>query len=157
MPKNWVLYGSDTDLGVDDAGWVTLSELGDNDFIQQKNYYTQRFYTDKSTTSTAYQYFKLVINKPDGGLMQISEFKLCCDTNPLVTYTWESSNDDNSRNAYDLSLSAKWEENNLAGKYFIIQTDDDKPHTVTGYSFTTHDDGGFSERAPKKWTIESPK
>ena len=35
-----------------------------------------------------------------------------------------------------------------------IKTDDDTPHSVKSYSFTTHDDGSYTNRAPKEWRIE---
>ena len=61
---------------------------------------------------------------------------------------------DGSDKAVDWSLKQKWEGNNLAGKSLVIKASDDQPHYVIKYSFTTHDDNAWPDRAPKTWKLE---
>ena len=155
VPRKWTLLATNDATVAADASssdWVQISQWS-NEFIQKKNYATYRFFCNPAL-STAYKYFKLIIDSSSDGLFQISKFNLCCDTEPLVTYSWVEGSNDNTKKAVDLLLGQKWEGNDLAGKYFILQTDDNLPHTVTSYSFTTHDDGSCNDRAPKNWTIE---
>lgn len=161
--SKWSLYGSNDENAKNDANsssWVQLSSLGG--FVQQKNNYTQRFFCDKSTVGTAYKYFKVTLD--DGGFIQLTKFNFCYDKNPVVTYSWLESTDtrgadadQNSRKAVDWTLNGKWGGSGgdaLAGKTLTIKTDDDTPHSVKSYSFTTHDDGSYTNRAPKEWRIE---
>ncbi len=163
--SKWSLYGSNDENAKNDAtssSWVQLSSLGG--FVQQKNNYTQRFFCDKNTVGTAYKYFKVTLD--DGGFVQLTKFNFCYDKYSTVTYDWYASSDDrkdpndpnsdpnDSRKAVDWLLGRKWEGNNLAGNWVTIKTSDDTPHSVKSYSFTTHDDGRYGDRAPKSWTIE---
>ena len=165
MPKKWTLYGATSDLARNaqldtdsTGGWVELSSYTENSYVQQRNYFKQRFFCDKTKVGTAYQYFRLEIDKPEGD-MQISEFQLLFETRPVVTYSWQASSDDrlgqnDSRKAVDWNINSKWEGNNLASNWVIIKTDDDNSHAVKSYSFTTHDDGSWKDRAPKTWKVE---
>lgn len=161
-PRHWALYGTnDPDVAKDasSAGWVTLSDLDNNpypaDLIpKDRNYYTQRFYCDRSTVGTAYKYFKVHIKAGDSPL-QLSEFKILGETKKIVTYDWVKEHSaDGSDKAVDWSLKQKWEGNNLAGKSLVLKASDDQPHYVIKYSFTTHDDNVSPDRAPKTWKLE---
>lgn len=161
-PHKWGLYGTNDEAVASDAnsaGWVTLSEQ-DNDLIPKENYYTQRFYCDKNTVGTAYKYFKVVFNtageKGEGNLVQLSEFKILGETEPIVTYDWVGElSAPNSNKAVDWSLTSKWEGGDaLVGKSLVIKTSDDKAYTVNKYSLTTHDDNSWNDRAPKTWIVE---
>lgn len=164
----WTLYGTnDATVGgdVDAEGWVALSDLGRNNMIQRKNFYTQRFFCEKNVLKP-FKYFKLVLNESQGykkendnntyydGMIQLSEFKLLAETNRVVSYKWKASSQDNSKKAVDLQLGQKWEGSNLAGNWVTIETGDGQAYAVKSYSFSTHDDGDWHDRAPKSWTIE---
>ena len=127
--------------------------MGNNSYIEGKNWYTQRFFCDKGTAGVAYKYFKVVLD--DGGFVQLSEFRLCYDTHRVVTYNW-SSGSDNSKKAFDGMPNPKWEGGNgdFVDKSFTIETADGEPYAVKKYHFTTNDDGSWKNRAPKHWTIE---
>ena len=154
----WTLYGSNDAAAATDANhssWSKLSDLGTNSFVQRKNYYTQRFFCDKDKVGTAYKYYKLTLD--DGGFVQLTEFKLCYEKNALVTYSWYESTKDASKNAVDWKLNTKWGGSGgdaLVGNSVTIKTDDDASHSVKSYSFTTDDDGYWTDRAPKEWRIE---
>lgn len=151
----WTLKGTNDEAVAADANsdqWVTLSGFGANGFVQRKNFYTQRFFCDAGAEQTAYKYFKVELN--EGGFVQLSEFALCCQTTPVVTYNYLEGSNENAQKAFDLKLGQKWEGNNLSGNWFTVETADGKPHTVKSYSFSTHDDGSWPDRAPKHWTLE---
>lgn len=161
-PRHWALYGTnDPDVAKDasSTGWVTLSDLDNNpgnaDLIpKDRNFYTQRFYCDRGTVGTAYKYFKVHLIAGDTPL-QLSEFKILGETKEIVTYDWvKELSADGSDKAVDWSLKQKWEGNNLAGKSLVIKASDDQPHYVIKYSFTTHDDNAWTDRAPKTWKLE---
>lgn len=163
LVKKWTLCGTNDSSVANDpnsSAWVTLSDFGENSFIQKKNNYTQRFFCDKGKVGTAYKYFKVTLDK--GGFIQLTKFNFCYEKYSTVTYDWyassdyrENDNDPNdSRKAVDWLLGRKWEGNNLAGNWVTIKTSDDTPHSVKSYSFTTNDDGSYGNRAPKSWTIE---
>ena len=159
LVKRWTLYGTnDADVASDAnaAGWVALSDLGRNDFIQKENWSKHRFFCDKSTVGTAYKYFKIVLNQGNGSIIQLSEFSFCYETYKPATYDWYASDGgDGSKKAVDGLLSEKWEgQTALVGKYLTIKTSDDQPYTVKSYSLSTHDDGGWNDRAPKEWRLE---
>lgn len=139
-------------------GWVTLSSFEDKDYMQKKNFYTQRYFCDKSAVTTPYKYFKVVFTKggEDRNYIQVSKFEPCYETYKPVTYDWYASDGgDGSKKAVDGLLSEKWEgQTALVGKYLTIKTSDDQPYTVKSYSFSTHDDGDCNDRAPKEWRLE---
>lgn len=152
--KQWVLYGTnDPDVAAnpDAEGWVTLSDLGENNLVQKKNFYTQRFFCEKGVNKP-YKYFKLLLN--GGGFIQFSEFKILGEVNRVVNYKWKASSQDNSKKAVDLKIGEKWEGSNLAGNWVTIETGDGQAYAVKSYSFSTHDDGDWANRAPKSWKIE---
>ncbi len=159
----WTLYGSNDAAAATDANhssWSKLSDLGTNSFVQRKNYYTQRFFCDKDKVGTAYKYYKLTLD--NGGFVQLTEFKLCYETCPVVSYNWENgylsdtgrNSETETKNAVDGKLNEKMQGNNLASSWVIIKTADNNPYTVKSYSFSTHDDGDWNNRAPKTWKIE---
>lgn len=158
--RHWALYGTNDAAVAADANseaWVTLSDLDNNpypaDLIPKANFYTQRFYCEKNTVGTAYKYFKVHIKSGDA-TFQLSEFKILGETTPIVTYDWvEELSASDSDKAVDWSLKDKWG-GSLAGKSLVIKTSDDKAHTVLKYSFTTHDDNNYPDRAPKTWKLE---
>ena len=164
--KKWTLYGSNDASAKTDANhssWVALSALAKNDLVQQKNNYTQRFFCDLDKVGTAYKYFKVTLD--DGGSVQLTQFKLCYETCPVVSYNWESgqydsttdrNGDTETKKAVDGLLNQKMEGNDLSGSWVIIKTANDNAYTVKSYSFSTHDDGngGCNNRAPKTWIIE---
>ena len=150
----WVLYGTnDPDVATDPdaSGWVTLSDPGENGIVQMRNFYTQRFFCEKEVNKP-FKYFKLVLKK--GGFVQLSEFKILGETHRVIAYKWKESSDNNSQKATDLLVTQKWEGCNLAGNWVTLEADDNQPHAVKGYSFTTSDDGSWNDRAPKSWKIE---
>lgn len=162
----WQLFGtSDATVGADPSadGWVALSDLGRNEMVQQKNIYTQRFFCEKGVNKP-FKYFKFVLNETKKhkendvdvytGLVQLSEFKLLAEPNRVTTYKWKASSQDNSKKAVDLLLGQKWEGSNLAGNWVTVETGDGQAYAVKSYSFSTHDDGSWGERAPKSWKIE---
>ncbi len=164
----WTLYGTNDPAVATEPtaeGWVALSDLGRNNMIQRKNFYTQRFFCEKNVLKP-FKYFKLVLNESQGykkendnntyydGMIQLSEFKLLAETNRVVSYKWKASSQDNSKKAVDLLLGQKWEGSNLAGNYVTIETSDGQAYAVKSYSFSTHDDGSWHDRAPKSWKIE---
>ena len=153
--KKWTLYGTNdatVAANPDATGWVTLSDLGNNNYVQQKNFYTQRFFCEKGVNKP-FKYFKIVLN--DTGFIQLSEFKILGEVNRAITYNWKASSQDGSKKAVDLLLNQKWE-GSLANNWVTIETSDGQPYAVKSYSFTTHDDGnsGCNNRAPKEWKIE---
>ena len=153
--REWVLYGThDVDVAVDPnaSGWVTLSNPGENNWIQRKDFLSQRFFCDKGTAGTAYKYFKLVIKKD--GFVQASEFRFLYETQRVVEYNWKEGSQPNSAKACDGYPVPKWEGNNLSGNWFTIESADGKAHSIKEYSFTTSDDGSWSNRAPKEWKLE---
>ena len=155
LVKQWTLYGTNDESvasNPDASGWVTLSNLGRNDLVQRKNFYKQRFFCDKGASETAYKYFKLTLD--DGGFIQMSEFSFCYSTKAIIEYNWLESSNENSKKAVDGKLNEKWEGSNLAGNWMTIETADQKSHAVKKYSFTTHDDGDWNNRAPKEWRLE---
>jgi len=155
LVTQWTLYGTNDESvanNPDAQGWVKLSDLGENTWVQKKNFYKQRFFCDKGTAGTAYKYFKLTFDK--GGFIQVSEFSFCYSKTRIVEYNWYKSSDENSKKAFDGKPNPKWEGNNLAGNWIIIETADQKAHPVRSYSFTTNDDGSWNNRAPKEWTLE---
>lgn len=155
MVERWTVCGTNDENVANDpnaAGWVTLSGFGSNKFVQRRDFYTQRFFCDKATVGSAYKYFKVVLN--EGGVVQLSKFRFCYERQPMVTYNWHSSSDDNSKKAVDWLLGQKWEGSNLAGNWVIIETADGQPHSVKSYSFSTNDDGSWADRAPKTWKVE---
>lgn len=163
LVKQWTLCGTNDASAVSNpnsSSWVTLSDFGENGFVQKKNNYTQRFFCNKGTVGTAYKYFKVTLDK--GGFIQLTKFNFCYDKYSTVTYDWYASSDyresetdpNDSRKAVDWLLGRKWEGNNLAGNWVTIKTSDDTPHSVKSYSFTTNDDGSYGNRAPKSWKIE---
>ena len=156
--KKWSFFGTNDPLvaaNPNASGWVTLSDYSDNNdaLVQAKNYYKQRFFCEKGVT-TPFKYFKVVLN--DTQFIQLSEFTFLYETNKVVSYNWKESSTDNSKKAVDLLLKQKWEGGNLAAdhNWFTIETADGQPHAVKKYSFTTHDDGSWKDRAPKSWKIE---
>ena len=152
--KHWALYGTnDPAVAVDPTaeGWVTLSDLGKNDMVQKKNFYTQRFFCEKGVNKP-FKYFKLTLT--EGDFVQFSEFKILGEPNRVVSYKWKASSQDNSKKAVDLLLGQKWEGSNLAGNWVTIETGDGQAYAVKTYSFSTHDDGDWHDRAPKSWKIE---
>ena len=152
--KQWVLCGTnDPEVAAnpDAEGWVVLSELGENNLVQKKNFYTQRFFCEKAVNKS-FKYFKLILN--GGGFIQFSEFKFLAEPNRVVNYKWKDASQDNSKKAVDLLLGQKWEGSNLAGNWVTIETGDGQAYAVKSYSFSTHDDGDWANRAPKSWTIE---
>ena len=156
--KKWSLFGTNDHVvaaNPNATGWVTLSDYSDKNYgiVWQKNFYTQRFFCEKGV-NTPFKYFKLVLN--DSDFIQFSEFKFLCETNRYVSYNWKESSSDNSKKAVDLRLDQKWEGTNLAAdhNWFTIETADGQPHAVKKYSFTTHDDGQYGNRAPKSWVVE---
>ncbi|MBR6140701.1 MAG: hypothetical protein IKQ37_02905 [Bacteroidaceae bacterium] len=162
----WQLFGTnDATVGAnpDAEGWVTLSDLGRNEMVQRKNFYTQRFFCEKGVNKP-FKYFKLVLNERKkyrendadryDGMIQLSEFKLLGEVNRVVSYKWKASSQDNSKKAVDLLLGQKWEGSNLAGNWVTIETGDGQAYAVKSYSFSTHDDGSWNNRAPKSWKIE---
>ena len=164
----WTLYGTNDATVGDDVssdGWVALSDLGRNNMIQRKNFYTQRFFCEKNVLKP-FKYFKLVLNESQGykkendnntyydGMIQLSEFKLLGEQNRVVSYKWKASSQDNSKKAVDLLLGQKWEGSNLAGNWVTIESGDGQAYAVKSYSFSTHDDGAWPNRAPKSWKIE---
>ena len=162
--KRWTLYGtSDAEVAKDPSaeGWVTLSDFGSNNFIQNKNSYTQRFFCEKNVNKS-FKYFKLVLNesaeygddKKKDGVVQLAEFRVLGETNRVTAYKWKASSQDNSKKALDLLLGQKWEGSNLAGNWVTIETGDGQAYAVKSYSFSTHDDGDWANRAPKSWKIE---
>ncbi len=155
LVTRWTLCGTNDESVANDPnaeGWVTLSGFGANKFVQQKNFNTQRFFCDKASVGTAYKYFKVVLN--EGGFIQLSKFTFCYERQPIVTYNWHSSSNENSKKAVDWLLGQKWEGSNLAGNWVVIETADGEPHSVKSYSFSTNDDGSWTDRAPKTWKIE---
>lgn len=155
--RRWTVSATnDPDVAADPnaAGWVTLSGFGYNNFVQQKDFYKQRFFCDKSTVGNAYKYFKVVLN--EGGFIQLSEFSFCYETDMPVSYDWyESNGGDGSKKAVDWLLGQKWEgQTALQGKYLTVKSADGQPHAVKSYSISTHDDGQWSNRAPKEWKVE---
>ena len=164
----WQLFGTnDAAVAADPsaAGWVALSDLGRNEMVQRKNYFTQRFFCEKGVTKS-FKYFKLVLNERKkykendqdryDGMIQLSEFKILGEPNRVVSYKWKASSQDNSKKAVDLLIGQKWEGSNLAnGKNWVtIETSDGQAYAVKSYSFSTHDDGSWNDRAPKSWKIE---
>ena len=163
----WQLYGTnDATVGANPyaEGWVVLSDFGRNEMVQQKNFYTQRFFCEKEVNKP-FKYFKLVLNELKkwkdnddvehyDGLIQLSEFKLLAEVNRVVSYKWKASSQENSKKAVDLLLGQKWEGSNLAGNWVTIETGDGQSYAVQSYSFSTHDDGSYNNRAPKSWKIE---
>ncbi len=164
----WQLFGTnDATVAADPsaAGWVALSDLGRNEMVQRKNYFTQRFFCEKGVNKS-FKYFKLVLNERKkyrendqdryDGLIQLSEFKILGEPNRVVSYKWKASSQDNSKKAVDLLIGQKWEGSNLAnGKNWVtIETGDGQAYAVKSYSFSTHDDGSWNDRAPKSWKIE---
>ena len=152
--KQWTLYGTnDAEVGAnpDADGWVVLSDLGENNLVQKKNFFTQRFFCEKNVNKS-FKYFKLALT--GGGFVQFSEFKLLGEPNRVTTYKWKASSQDNSKKALDLLLGQKWEGSNIAGNWVTIETGDGQAYAVKSYSFSTHDDGDWNDRAPKSWKIE---
>jgi hypothetical protein len=162
----WQLYGTnDATVGAnaDAEGWVALSDLGRNEMVQRKDFYTQRFFCEKGVNKS-FKYFKVVLNErkkyKDGdnerfdGTIQLSEFKLLAEVNRVVSYKWKASSQDNSKKAVDLTLGQKWEGSNIAGNWVTIETGDGQAYAVKSYSFSTNDDGSWNDRAPKSWKIE---
>ena len=162
----WQLFGTnDATVGAnpDAEGWVTLSDLGRNELVQRKNFYTQRFFCEKGVNKP-FKYFKLVLNERKkyrendadryDGMIQLSEFKLLGEVNRVVSYKWKAASQDNSKKAVDLLLGQKWEGSNLAGNWVTIESGDGQAYAVKSYSFSTHDDGDWNNRAPKSWKIE---
>ena len=154
----WSLYGTNdatVAANPDADGWVTLSNMDKNSWIEGKNWYTQRFFCNKGAASTAYKYFKVTLD--DGGFIQLSEFRFCYDTHRVVTYNWKSG-PDASKNAFDGMPNPKWEggADSFTGstKAITIETADGNSYSVKKYHFTTNDDGSWQNRAPKSWTIE---
>jgi len=152
----WSLYGTNDETVAADAnadGWVTLSNIDKNSYIEGKNWYTQRFFCNKGTAGTAYKYFKVTLD--DGGFIQLSEFRFCYDTYRVMTYNWKEG-PDASKNAFDGLPNPKWEggNDNFVGKSFTIESADGKSYAVKKYHFTTNDDGSWKDRAPKSWKIE---
>ncbi len=159
LVRRWSLYGTnDATIAANPyaGGWVALSAFGKNDFIQQQNFSKHRFFCDKSTVTTAYKYFKLVLNEGNGSIIQLSEFSFCYETKLPVIYDWYASDGgEDSKKAVDWLLGQKWEgQTALQGKYLTIKTSDGQPHAVKSYSFSTHDDGSWNNRAPKTWKVE---
>ena len=152
----WSLYGTNDETVAADPnaeGWVTLSNMDKNGYIEGKNWYTQRFFCNKGTAGTAYKYFKVTLD--DGGFIQLSEFRFCYDTYRVMTYNWKEG-PDNSKKAFDGLPNPKWEGGNsdFVGKSFTIESADGKSYAVKRYYFTTNDDGSWQNRAPKSWKIE---
>lgn len=159
-PRHWAVYGTnDAEVAKDAsaAGWVKLSDLdnaGNADLIpKDRNFYTQRFYCDRGTVGTAYKYFKVHLIAGDTPL-QLSEFKILGETTKIVTYDWVNDlSAEGSDKAVDWNLKQKWE-GSLAGKSLVLKASDNQPHYVIKYSFTTHDDNAWADRAPKTWKLE---
>lgn len=160
LVKRWSVFGTnDASVAANPNadGWVTLSDLGRNDFLQAVNYHMQRFFCEnKEALSTPYKYFKIVLNEGNGSIVQLSEFSLCYETYKTAIYDWyDSDGGDGSKKAVDLRLDQKWEGwQALRGKYLTIETADGNAYLVKSYSFTTHDDGYWKDRAPKEWKLE---
>ena len=153
----WSLYGTNDETVAKDPnadGWVTLSNMEKNSWIEGKNWYTQRFFCNKGAAGTAYKYFKVTLD--DGGFIQLSEFRFCYDTHRAVAYNWVSGPSDAAKNAFDGKPNPKWEGGNgdFVGKSFTIETADGESYAVKKYHFTTNDDGSWKDRAPKSWIIE---
>ena len=162
----WQLFGTnDATVAANPGaeGWVALSDLGRNEMVQRKNFYTQRFFCEKNVLKP-FKYFKLVLNERKkyrdnnedryDGLIQLSEFKILGETKRVVSYKWKDASQDNSKKAVDLLLGQKWEGSNLAKNWVTIETGDGQAYAVKSYSFSTHDDGSWANRAPMSWKIE---
>lgn len=152
----WSLYGTNDETVAANPsaeGWVTLSNIAENSYIEGKNWYTQRFFCNKGTAGTAYKYFKVTLDA--GGFIQLSEFRLCYDTYRVMAFNWKEG-PDGSQAAFDGLPNLKWEggNGNFVGKSFTIETADGNSYAVKKYHFTTNDDGLWQNRAPKSWTIE---
>ena len=162
----WQLYGTNDAIVAKSAtadGWVALSDLGRNEMVQRKDFYTQRFFCEKGVNKP-FKYFKLVLNERKkyrendqdryDGTIQLSEFRILGEPNRVVSYRWKASSQDNSKKAFDQLIGQKWEGSNLAGHWMTIETGDGQAYAVKSYSFSTHDDGSWNNRAPQSWTIE---
>ncbi|MBO7118986.1 MAG: discoidin domain-containing protein [Bacteroidaceae bacterium] len=158
--SKWSVYGTNDETVAANAnsdGWVTLSDIDGSDpqYIEGKNWYTQRFFCNKSTVGTAYKYFKVTLN--DGGFIQLSEFRFCYDTHRVVTYNW-TSGPEAAKKAFDGLPNPKWEgwPSDITGSShaITIETSDGESYAIKKYHFTTNDDGSWQNRAPKSWTIE---
>ena len=152
----WSLYGTNDETvaaNPNAEGWVTLSNIDQNSYIEGKNWYTQRFFCNKGTAGTAYKYFKVTLDA--GGFIQLSEFRLRYDTYRVMAYNWKAG-PDASVAAFDGLPNPKWEGGNgdFVGKSFTIETVDGNSYAVKKYHFTTNDDGAWQNRAPKSWKIE---
>ena len=150
----WTLSGTN-DAGVaadpNAAGWVTLSAPSKNDWVQGENFYKQRFFCDKNSIGK-YKYYKLVLN--EGGFVQLSDVTFLYEKKRVASYNWKEASNNGSKNAVDGWPDPKWGQTNLAGNWMTIETADGNPHSVKSYSFTTHDDGSCTDRAPKEWRLE---
>ena len=156
--SKWSLYGTnDADVAADPSadGWVTLSNIASNNYIEGKNWYTQRFFCNKSTIGNAYKYFKVTLD--EGGFVQLSEFRFCYDTYRPIAYNFKSG-PSGSESAFDGLPNTKWGGNASiftgSENAITIETSDGNSYAVKKYHFSTDDDGSWKNRAPKSWTIE---
>ncbi len=156
--SKWSLYGTnDADVAADPSadGWVTLSNIASNNYIEGKNWYTQRFFCNKSTIGNAYKYFKVTLD--EGGFVQLSEFRFCYDTYRPIAYNFKSG-PSGSESAFDGLPNTKWGGNASiftgSENAITIETSDGNSYAVKKYHFSTDDDGSCKNRAPKSWTIE---
>ena len=154
----WSLYGTNDATIAANAnadGWVALSNMAGNSYIEGKNWYTQRFFCNKNTIGNAYKYFKVTLD--EGGFVQLSAFRFCYDTYRAIAYNHKSG-PSGSGYAVDGLPNPKWEGNASvftgAGNAVTIETSDGNSYAVKKYHFTTNDDGSWKNRAPKSWTIE---
>jgi len=156
--SKWSLYGTnDATVAANpySADWVTLSKITSGNYVEGKNWYTQRFFCDKNTISNAYKYFKVSLD--DGGFVQLSEFRLCYDTYRAIAYNLKSG-PANASSAFDGLPNPKWEGNASvftgSSNAITIESSDGNSYAVKKYHFTTNDDGSWTDRAPKSWKIE---
>lgn len=153
--KAWELYGTNDESVASDknsSAWVSLSKYTNSGVIARKNYYEQLFYTNAGASKTAYKYFKFVIR--DSGFFQFSELSLCYSDKPALEYNWVEGSNGDTKKMVDMSVQSKMEGNNLASNWVIIETEDQKAHTIKSYAISTNDDGEWPNRAPRKWTVE---
>lgn len=153
--RAWELYATNDEAVANDrnsSGWVSLSKYNNSGVIARLNFHEQLFYTNAGTSKTAYKYFKFVIR--ESGFFQFSELSLCYNSKPALEYNWVEGSGDNTKKMVDMSIQSKMEGNNLSGNWVVIETEDQKAHTIKSYAISTNDDGEWPNRAPKRWTVE---
>ena len=158
-PASWTLYGmkSSSSPSKSASGWVKLHSISNDKTMKSVNYTPFEF--SLSSTSDAYNYFKLEVTKNHGdSAMQLSELELRIAGQggairaKAVSGTSGFSGKEGYASLFDTTADSKWCVKFDSSAYAIWEMT--SPVSITGYTLVTgNDNRSYTGRNPKSWTL----